>query len=259
MDDRVGNMNEARELAGIFNISLNEAKVYLALNSNGPSMVSAIAKVADLPRTAVYPPLENMVKKGFVGVTNYGNRKYYSAIAPEQLTTLLAQKQSSLETLVNTISKQEKISSPENKLEIVYYPGRNGIKTAGQIFLDETREKMWYSFENPTDIVELVGVDFEKSYVDERAKRGIKSRMILSAQVATGWMREFLDKDKEQLRETIMVNPREYPFDSTIAATKGLTILINGSNSPFAVLIRNDNLARNLISVHKLVWSRYRE
>ncbi len=251
--------DKAKELASIFNISLNEAKVYLALHSNGPSMVAQVGKLANLSRTAVYPPLLSLVKRGFVGITNSSKRKYYSAIDPEQLQRILVNKQTSLTSLLGNLNQKEKISSPENKLDIVYYAGKNGIRTAGQVFLDETKEKMWYSFESPVEINELTGVEFLEEYIKQRVKRGISGKMILSSRTDVPWLRNFLAKDKEQLRETIMINPREYPFDSSIAVTKGLTFLINGSGNPFGVIIRNDNLARNLTSVHKLIWSRYKE
>ncbi|HEY4483505.1 MAG: hypothetical protein A3I39_01770 [Candidatus Yanofskybacteria bacterium RIFCSPLOWO2_02_FULL_47_9b] len=252
-------MNTAKELAEVFNMSLNEAKVYLALNNQGSSMVSRVGKSANLPRTAVYPPLMSLVKRGFVGTTVSGKRKYYTAVSPEQLRNLMEQKKSSLETLISEMRRKEQIASPEHNLDIVHYPGRNGIMTAAQVFLQETREKMWYTFESPIEITELIGLNFLEDYVKARVERGIHAKVIVSSNVDVPWLRNFMKKDKEQLREVIVINPREYPFDSTIAVTKGITKLVNGSGNPFAVIIRNDNLAQNLMSLHKLIWSRYKE
>lgn len=249
-------MHETQELAAIFNLSLNEAKAYLALVKEGPALVSKITMISGLPRMVVYPQLVALAKNGFVGVTASGKRRYYSAVEPEKLLELLDQRRSLLKNLIGSISKKEKISSPENSLDIVYYPGKNGIRTALQLFLDETTQKIWYSFENPADIAELIDMTFTEDYVNKRAEKGVLSKMILSSD--TSWLQRFLDKDKEQLRETIRISPREYPFDSTIVATKGLTIMINGRESAFAVLIRNEYLARNLTSIHRLIWDRYR-
>ncbi|HEY4514792.1 MAG TPA: helix-turn-helix domain-containing protein [Candidatus Paceibacterota bacterium] len=252
-------MNTAKDLAEVFNMSLNEARVYLVLNNQGSSMVSSLGKSANLARSAVYPPLESLVRKGFVGTTMSGKRKYYTAVSPEQLRNFIEQKKVTLESLIAEMRRKEQIVSLEHNLDIVHYPGKSGIQTAAQIFMEETREKIWYSFESPIEITELIGVNFLEEYVTARVKRGIYSKVILSSTVDVPWLRDFMKKDKEQLREVITINPREYPFDSTIAVTKGITHLINGNGSPFSVIIRNDNLARNLMSVHKLIWSRYKE
>lgn len=252
-------MNTVKELAGVFNMSLNEAKVFMALNNQGSSMVSNIGKAANLPRTAVYPPLEALLKKGFVGVTTSGKRKYYTAVSPEQLRSMVDQKRAALEGLISEMYRKEQIASPEHNLDIVYYPGKKGIQTSAQVFLDETKDKQWYTFESPIEITELIGLNFLEGYVGERVKRGIHAKVIVSSNIDVPWLRNFMKKDKEQLREVVAINPREYPFDSTIAVTKGITNLMNGSGNPFGVIIRNDNLARNLMSVHKLIWSRYRE
>ena len=105
--------------------------------------------------------------------------------------------------------------------------------------------------------MDLVGLNFQTGYVERRVEKGIRSRMILSAQETTPQLREFLSKDEAKLRETVMIQPHEYPFDSVIAVTKGLVILINSESNPFAVLIRNEHIAATLASIHRIIWNRY--
>jgi len=251
-------MEKQRELAEIFGLSLYEARVYLSLANEGPSMLSRLAKVSGLPRTAVYPPLQALLKKGFASLTLFGRRKYYEAVSPEHLKNILERRRVSLESVVSTIMSPKKISMPGEKLDVQFFPGKNGVKTAGGIFLDETRSKTWYSFENLEGVTSFVGIDFEKNYVSERVKKRIRSRMILSADTTSSTIKEFLEKDREQLRETIILSPYEYPFSSSVGATKGLVLLLSVEANPFALLIRNNSLAETFISIHRNIWERYR-
>lgn len=249
---------ETEKLMEIFGLSAYEAKIYLASVHIGPALISKIADAAQIPRTAVYPPLESMIKKGFVGITNFGKRKYYVAVSPSRLTQLLERKKSSLDELIFDLAPRESIASSDGDLNIRYFKGREGIKTAGQLFLEETIEKKWYSFENMASITELVGLDFENDYIRERVRRKIKSLMILSMDQTSPGMGIFLKKDEEQLRETIVLSPFEYSFKSTIAATKGTVIMINAQENPLAIVIKNPFIAQTLISVHKNIWDRYK-
>jgi sugar-specific transcriptional regulator TrmB len=249
----------AQKLSEVLGLSLYEARLYLASLQQAQNTISDLARAASIPRTAVYPPLEALLKKGLMTSSNRGKRSYYSAVRPDGLRHLLDKRKIELESLIEDIHSSETISSPTNDLGIQYFYGQNGITMAGQIFLDETKQKIWYSFENPLYVVDLVGIPFEDEYVKLRVEKGIHSKMIVSMDVISPWVQDYIDKDKEQLRETLILSARKFPFESCIAITKGLIIMINAKDKPFAVLIRNDHLAKTLMSIHQMVWAHYKE
>lgn len=245
-------------LIQVFGLTPYEARIYLASVHIGAALIGQIAKAANISRTAAYPPIAALLEKGLMGITSIGKRKYYVAVQPERLRTILEQRQIALDKVIQDIVQKENIHSPQNNLDIVYFTGQNGILTAGQVLLDETTERVWYSFENISSLTSLVGVDKEVSYIRQRVQRGIRSKMILSTDAIQPWLEELMKDDKPQLRETVLISPREYPFKSTIVATKGLSLLINPGENPFAVLIRNEYIATTLISIHKVLWGRYK-
>ena len=153
------------KLAEIFGLSESEAKIYVASVQIGPALVAKIADVAQIPRTAVYSPLKSLIKKGFIGITNIKRRKYYVAIPPSQLPGMLEQRKISLDDVISNLVPKESIAFPGDDLDITYFKGREGIKTAGMLFLKETTDKKWYSFENLASITELVSLDFENTYI----------------------------------------------------------------------------------------------
>lgn len=249
---------EAKELAEIMGLPRLEAALYLALIHQGLSQVSTLSRAIQAARTTIYTPLNALIKRGLVSVIPRGRRKYYVALPPRKLGLVLERKKIELEHLFSSSLIGDSITAPGQKLVIQFFPGSSGITTAGQIFLEETSEKVWYSFENPIPLADLVSFEFQDYYVRERVRRGIHSKMIISSNVSHGWLEEHLQNDKKELRETLRIAAHEFPFDSVVAATKGLVIIINERENPFAVLIRSNYIANTLISIHKIIWGRHK-
>jgi sugar-specific transcriptional regulator TrmB len=250
-------MKLAIKLSKALSLSDYEARVYIVLQNNGPLHIKNISKYSLLPRTAVYPPLRGLVTRGLVSESVFGKRRYYSALPPENLRGIMEEKRSLIEETIKELNETRKISSDSAKLETTFYVGIQGIKSAGLVFLNETKEKVWYSFENLGKITDSIGLDFEAFYVKERMKRNIESRMILSITETSYILDKFIKQDSEQLRKTVILSPNEYPFDTTVVVTKGLILMINPNENQFALLVRNTHLADTFINIHKCIWDRY--
>ena len=252
-------MNQTEKISKALNLSTYEAKVYIALQQGGPLLVRAISKSATIPRTAVYAPLQSLLTKGFVSKTVFGKRTYYSAVQPEHLLTFLDEQKNLLGQAVLELNESKRIQSTKNDFETTFYSGRDGIKTAGLIFLHDTKEKTWYSFENLDLVAEKAGLEFENFYIQERVARGIKSRMILSFTGESSLVENILKNDTNELRESVLLSPKQYPFQTTVVATRGLALLINPNENPFALLIRNTHLADTFMTIHRCLWERYKD
>ncbi|OHA01567.1 MAG: hypothetical protein A3C11_02430 [Candidatus Sungbacteria bacterium RIFCSPHIGHO2_02_FULL_49_12] len=72
------------------------------------------------------------------------------------------------------------------------------------------------------------------------------------------WYRGLMDKNKEQLRESLYISDIEYPFPAIIAVSDNSVLLCEYKTNPFALLIFNSAFAEAMASIHKIVWERYR-
>ena len=250
-------MKISQKLSNALGLSEYESKIYISLQNNGPMHIKNISKFSDIPRTAVYSPLLSLIKDGLVSESVFGKRKYYSSVPFENLKSIFEHKKILLDDVVSELERSKTISSNSSKLDLTFHAGIQGIKAAGLIFLNETKDKTWYSFENLSLVTDRVELDFENFYIKERVSRGIKSKMILSSIDESKTVRDILKNDINQLRKTIILSPHEYPFDTTVVATRGLALLINPNENPFALLIRNTNLANTFMTIHKCIWDRY--
>lgn len=250
-------MDNAEKISRALDLSLYEAKVYIALQKEGPLLVRTISKYAGIPRTAVYSPLDSLLGKGFASKTLFGKRKYYSAVPPEQLLFFLEERKDILTQAVTELSESRKIQSEKNDFETKFYSGEHGIKSAGLEFLQNTKGETWFSFENIELITKNVGFEFEDFYIRERVKRNIKSKAIISFGNDSTFIKNIVKNNERELRKTVLLSPSLYPFKTTIVATRGLALLVNPNENPFALLIRNEYLADTFITLHECLWDKY--
>lgn len=78
-------------------LSEKEAVVYLASLELGSSTIQEIAKKSQISRSTAYEVIESLIKKGLMSSLTKGKKKYFSAAAPETLTTLIDIKERELE------------------------------------------------------------------------------------------------------------------------------------------------------------------
>lgn len=246
-----------QQLARLFDLSEYESKIYVCLFQNGPQHLKGLAKHTSIPRTALYTPVEKLVAKGMVSATIFGRRRFYEAAPVDTLRAALDVKRDALEIALQQLTDQKTLTYGAAHFESALFYGSEGIKSAGLIFLNETTDKVWYSFENLALVGDRVGFEFERSYIQERVRRGVRSKMILSHDEGSKDVNKILANDVKELRETILLSAHEYPLETTTVCTKGLTLMVNPTDNPFALLIRNKAVTSSLIQLHRCIWDKY--
>lgn len=109
------------------------AKVYLTNLERGESSITKLAVKSDIPRTTLYPIIEELVKTGLlVKILNKGKSNYQAA-EPELLLTLLEKKQieiaQSLKSVQSNLSELKAMqNSNKKKPKIEFLEGADGIK-----------------------------------------------------------------------------------------------------------------------------------
>jgi sugar-specific transcriptional regulator TrmB len=243
------------KLQKIFNLSIYEAKVYLAALNFESVNLSDLAKTASLPRTAAYQPIQNLVSQGFLSITKIGKRKYYQALSPKDLRYILERKNVTLDEMISDLSKN--ISAPEKKLDIRYYSGVEGVQVASDIFLENAKTKLGKSFENIESTIIQHGEDQLNASIKRRVAKGIKGRMVVSGTMDSPALKDIFKKDAEELRKSILVSPNIYPISASFAVLDDMVMIFTTRENPFAVLIKNKEVAESMNSIHDMVWDRF--
>ena len=109
-----------------------EVKLYVAGLNYQKATLSDLAKEADIPRTAAYRPLKELVKRNLVTTAQLGKRTLYSSIDPKMLKYSLDQDRTALDIAVESLTQQ--IGSPQDEVSVRYFSGTRGISDSGRYF-----------------------------------------------------------------------------------------------------------------------------
>lgn len=247
-----------QKLSQALGLSSYEARIYLAIIGSTGVTVSEIAKLTDIPRTAIYPPLQSLIRQGLLSpIKGSGKRLRYRATEPQFLKHILERRMVDLEEI--TVGLAQYITATESSLDIRFFEGREGVQLAGDIFLRETKTKLWKTFENPAASIHATGTLQLDKYVDKRVKKNIRAKTIIPANNADIlYIKEKLSKNNEELRDVVFVSPQAYPLDASIAVTEHMTLIMATKANFFALLIKNESLAKTISSIHDMVWDRFK-
>lgn len=107
-------------------LSPNEAKIYKSLIERGESSVSDIALMAKIHRRNAYDVMQRLINKGLCFQIFSADENTYSAVDPDKLTELLAEKEERLESILPELKK--KFHSRFAAEEAYIYRGWEGQK-----------------------------------------------------------------------------------------------------------------------------------
>lgn len=246
-----------KKLVQALHLSRYEIKIYLAGLNFEHATLTDLAKAAGIPRTAVYPPLKKLLDRGLISSIKIGKRIHYRSLDSKHLSAILERDKKSLEEVVGELT--QRIDIPVVETSVQYFPGIHGIETASEIFLSETKIKLWKTFENPEPMLKKIGGHGFDAYVAKRVKRGIRSHIITPGNPKMEWVQERIKNAEKDLNDVILISPESYPIKSSLAIAGNIILMLDANIIPFAILIKNADLARTLESLHDIAWDRYKK
>ncbi|MFH0856689.1 MAG: helix-turn-helix domain-containing protein, partial [bacterium] len=118
-------------------LSENEAGVYLAALSQGPSTILKIAKIAGVKRTTVYPVVEALKQKGLMSEELKGWKKLYAPVSPEKLNSIIEARREKFKNALPEFMAMYNLKG--NKSFIKYYEGLQAVKSVYDDLLKDLR------------------------------------------------------------------------------------------------------------------------
>ena len=169
-----------------FGLNDKEITIYLTLLKSGPSTIMDLARKTGIKRSTTHNNVEELIKKGLVSQTNYGERRMVIAENPEKLKFLLEQRKwevSRLETNMDQIVGEIFQIVPkarENTLsEVKYYIGERGFKEVCQRSLDKAKGEIMFISNLPEWHKVYTKEYDEHHYVPTRMKRKLGRKKLI--------------------------------------------------------------------------------
>lgn len=163
----------------LLEIGLNrwETRAYVALLELGSTTTGPLAKKSNVPLSKIYPVLESLNKKGLVSYVIRGKTKYFQAVDPEILKTMIKEKE---KRIYETISQFKLIinkSHRNQKVEI--FEGLNSIiRIIINLIEGSKKEDEWLSFSIGEDEITEKGIVFWDKVGVARYEKGLTTRLL---------------------------------------------------------------------------------
>jgi sugar-specific transcriptional regulator TrmB len=223
------------------------AKVYLATLELGGDGAAAISKRSGVERVNTYYILEQLAKEGLLYSAEKEKKTIFVAISPKKLEVLA---QARLERIRQVLPELVAIeNSGPTKPKIRYFEGIEGIKQMFEETLDLPKESetlAYSSFQTDNKYIE----EYIAGYIPRRVHKKISQRCIIELSEES---KELIKRDKEELRESAMVDKDKFPFSNQINIF-GNKMFIASYRDMMGVIIESAEVTRTQRSIFELAW-----
>ncbi len=238
------------ETLGLLGLSEQEAKLYVAFISNGPSTIVHIAKALNMERTAVYPILRRLVDKGFATETYVGLKKKYVAISPDQLENLAEFTKSKIRAVVPEL--QALHIQAHEATEFSVLQGTTPIKNFYESLLNDLKVgDFYYAISNSNSFISDDS-DYFKSFIKRRNDKGVRVALLIQD---TPENRDLLSQ-YPVLAKTVRLFTSPTPISVSKTITSSVMAIHQTIASVHVIATRNKNVIEMERVAFELLWGR---
>lgn len=228
-----------------------EAKIYIILLKEGPSLANSIAKNTEILRSSIYDYLDTLIEKGFVTYTIKSGKKYFQAVSPSKIMDNFNEKKEKeeevLKIAVLELSKFEGLTSKKSSVEV--FEGKEGIKTAFMNILKDNPKEI--SAIGSGASYRLLPAFFEYWH-KERRKRKILIKLVYND--SPEMRKTAKEKAKGTFTEYRFLPRKHISLTGTLIYNNNVMLAIWSAETPLAVLIRSKDASRTYKDNFEVLW-----
>lgn len=239
-----------------FGLTDKEANLYELLLKLGEVPAGDLIRESKLKRATAYKTLYGLEKKGLVSKRDIGKIIHFRPEPPSKLFSLaetqfltLERSKSSLESLLPQLTSSYVMAV--EKPVVTIYEGIEGLK---QIYEDTlTEDKPIFAVLQTAEVEPEIYQWLTKSYAKMRVKKNIPAKVI----VASGkWSASYIQKDKKELRESIIVPSEKFPFKHEVDIYGDKVAFINYKKAEalIGIIIKHPQIAQTMKAWFDLAW-----
>lgn len=227
-------------------LTLNEAKVYLALLNLGSAAVPDIVRESKVHRVNCYDIIKRLMTKGLISAVIKSNKKYYQPAPPDELLRQIEYKKQSVAELLPDLNSI--FSSRKSKQEVYYFRGPDGILAAYYMMLDQGATL--YGLGGKGINRKILKHRHEK-FERERIKRGIHIKALYYEST-----RKEISQSKEEMWELrYIADEFDSPSMVDICGDLVLILLPNlEKNDILGIVIENKDIAESYRNHFNFMW-----
>lgn len=237
------------QLAGL---DRRESAFYAAALSLGKSLVSKVAQVAELNRSASYEVMEGLKERGLVSTAQSSRGLLVIASDPEHLLNDQRERYDQLSKHIEELRYLFTVAKQEPGVRM--YEGKEGLKEVLNMLLTSDDEVCIYG---DGDAFKKAIPGWTEHYSEERAKRAIRSRLLLkSTPEVVGSMKSLkVQKSAKAHFSEIRVLPAAMGIVGGFDVVGDKLVLYSFEENVVAVVIESKLISKMMLSVFNMLWN----
>jgi sugar-specific transcriptional regulator TrmB len=230
------------EILQTLGLTIIETKTYLILLEIGKSLAGTVAERAHLHRRNVYDALERLLQKGLVSYIISNNKKYWNAIHPKKIASLVKEKESSVSlVLPDLISK---FNTSKSKQTVEVFEGLGGMKS---FFDDMVKSKQTITMLFATGKAYSRLPFYMKSWDAKINHAKIKVNVLLNFDANSNPYKNYKYGE-------IKILPRSFSTPTQIFIYGNKSAVAIWSEEPIAILVTSDEITNGFKKYFKFLW-----
>ncbi|MFZ2664168.1 MAG: helix-turn-helix domain-containing protein [Patescibacteria group bacterium] len=233
-----------------------EAEIYDLLLQYGDSPASELTSKTNLKRGMIYKFLDDLKKKALVSTYSKNKKTYFRAEHPHKLMQKIEgtlqdfqSQKIALEAILPELA--EKYNQKQLRPTVVSYEGIRGIR---KVFKDiyAPKDEPVYGCVDVESSEKAVSNEVVKDLIPLRIRNNVKAISFIGK---SRLGEQIHAKDKESLRESILLDKRRYPIPAEIDVYEDKVALLSFEKGNFSgILIQNKDIATSLKTIFKLAF-----
>lgn len=239
-----------------FGLTEKEITVYTTLLKTGPNTIMNLARETGIKRSTTHNTVEELIKKGLVSQTNYGERRMVIAEDPDKLKFLMEQKkwdinklEKNLPDIIDTITHMVPTSRETNTSEVKYYTGEKGIQL---IYNEALKAKELRSYANIKKIFEIFPDNSDIFTQSHKNNKDLNLwEIVEDSDIARNYAEKFTAKERYHYK----VSPVSFTAGALdVLIFDGRVAIISVKEGVTGMVISNEDYFNNTKEVFDFVW-----
>lgn len=230
-------------------LSQNEAKVYVAALSLGPTSVLKISEAAAIKRTTVYSVVQSLKQQGLMRIELKGFKELFVAEDPEKLEAIFAARREKLKLALPEFSALYNLKGGQSTIK--YYEGLQAIKGIYEDLLLEVGPQEDYLVISDMEQWRELDQEYFSKFWERRYKARIKPRILLTNSEAARQQQKAAPAFEAQVR----MLPEGTKLPTNLIVTGKKVVIIQMQSPLLAIVIENPSVTKMHKEMFELIWN----
>lgn len=239
-----------------YGLSNNESRVYIGLLKYGHSTVMELSNRIRMNRSTTHLAVNELISKGLVSQTKYGERRILIPESPEKIQLLveseklnIKRKEEGLSVLIDSIYEQIHSAKTSTEFVVKYIEGRESVSVLYDSILESKEIRAYYNFKALTTMFPENGEKFLQAGL-----KGVKVWDIIADGDSGSLMwNHKMYSQTENVKFKLLPERIDMGFMDYLIYENRIA-MVYFEDVPKAILISNPLLSANAKALFDLMW-----